>query len=104
MNDYESLLAKLKNGNFPFIQDGEKAHAKVEVLFDRVNDFAMLVQAHLNAPYNYVDLQFPSERKTVVIFRDRVFFIENKKQSEKAKEWAIEQGLPVEQADWEESF
>lgn len=104
MNEYERLLTRLKDEGFGFQKESGKEHVRVAVPFSFVDDFASLVQEHLDAPYNYVDIQYPDEKKTVVIFQNKKFVIENEQQNEVAKKWAIDLGLPKEQADWAVSF
>ena len=103
MNEYPRLLASLKDNGFLFVPD-TKGNIRIGVPFSLVEDFASLVQQHLNVPYNYVDIQFRDEKKTVLIFKSKQFIIENSEQNSLAQKWAIGQGLPPEQADWPVSF
>jgi hypothetical protein len=104
MDEYEQLLTQLERLGFFFQKDHDSNHVRVNVPFSKVNDFADLVQAHLNAPFNYVDIQFPQEKKTVVIFQGKHFTIENDQQNEEVINWAINLGLPTEQAKWGKSY
>jgi len=104
MNEYEQLLTQLEELNFLFQKESDNNHVRVDVPFAKINDFTKLVQAHLNAPFNYVDIQYPNERKTVVIFQSKYFIIESDKQNEEVRNWAINLGLPIEQADWGNSY
>lgn len=104
MNEYEQLLARLEEHNFLYQKEPDNNHVRVDVPFYKINDFADIVQTHLNAPFNYVDIQYSHEMKTVVIFQNKHFLIENDQQNEKVKNWAINIGLPVEQADWDKSY
>jgi hypothetical protein len=63
-----------------------------------------LCQQHLNAPFNYVDLQFPAEKQTVIVFRGKTFVITSLEENAQAVQWALAQGLPEAQADWATSF
>lgn len=103
MDEYPRLLASLKDNGFLFVPD-TKGNIRIDVPFSLLEDFAFLVQPHLNAPYNYVDIQYREEKKTVLIFKDKRFTIENSEQNRVAREWAIDQWLPPEQADWPISF
>jgi len=103
MNDYDNLKFKLKNSGFEF-EKAEKEHIRVTVPFNKIDSFVDIVQVHLNAPQNYVDVQFPDEKKSIVIFQAKKFVITNDKENEKVKEWAISIGLPTEQADWKTSY
>ncbi|MBI2410397.1 MAG: hypothetical protein HYV32_00680 [Candidatus Kerfeldbacteria bacterium] len=104
MNEYNKLLAQLKEENFEVIPEKNSEDVRVAVPFSRVDDFADRVMEHLNAPYNYVDIQYPIEKTTVVIFQQKKLFITNEVDNNAAKKWAIDQGLPVEQADWATSY
>jgi hypothetical protein len=103
MNEYPRLLISLKEKGFLFLPDTD-GDITVDVPFFLVEDFATLIQQHLNAPYNYVDVQFPDEKKTVLIFQNKKFIIENSEQNMAVKKWAIEEGLLLEQTDWSVSF
>jgi hypothetical protein len=104
MNDYAQLKQELADANFAFAKEGEKEHIRVAVPFGRVKEFGSLCQTHLNSPYNYVDIQYPNEKKTVIIFQQDIFMISSQEENEKVKRWAISLGLPPEQADWSTSF
>lgn len=104
MNEYDRLLARLEDEGFVLQKEDGKEHVRVAVPFSLVDEFAKLVQEHLNAPYNYVDIQYPDEKKTIVVFQNKKFVIENDEQNEAARKWAIDLGLPTAQADWAVSF
>jgi len=50
------LRQELAKANFMFEKKGQSEHIHVAVSFERVNEFASLCQAHLNSPFNYVDI------------------------------------------------
>jgi hypothetical protein len=104
MNDFAGLKTSLSHDGFEFLKDDDKEHIRVGVEFERLDDFAALIQRHLNAAFNYVDVQFSREKVTAVIFRDRLLRITNIEEDQKAKAWAVSIGLPKEQADWLTSF
>jgi hypothetical protein len=104
MNDFTGLKTSLSCDGFEFAKDDDKEHIRIGVKFDRLNDFAALIQRHLNSAFNYVDVQLSREKMTVVIFRDRLLRITNIEEDLKAKAWAVSIGLPKEQADWLTSF
>lgn len=102
MNNYDDLKTGLVRLGLSCEADGNDL--RVQVPYARVADAARLFQQHLNAPYNYVDLQYPAARMTVIVFQERVFLIRNAEENRSAQDWAIAQGLPPEQADWGTSF
>jgi hypothetical protein len=102
MNDYDTLKAELAEAGFVCTSDGDDL--RVSVPFARVSEAAALFQKHLNAPYNYVDLQYPASKTTVVVFQQRVYLIRSAEENRTAQAWAMAQGLPAEQADWGTSF
>jgi hypothetical protein len=104
MNNYSELKASLSCDGFEFVKDEAKEHIRVNVNYNKLDDFARLIQRHLNARFNYVDVQFTGERVTAVIFKDRVLRLTSIEEDERAKAWAISIGLPREQADWATSF
>lgn len=104
MNDYDGLKQKLKEAGFPFRKERGKEHIRAAVPFDRVEEFFRLTKSHLNTPYNYVDIQFPSEKKTALVFSERLIMVSNSQENEAAQRWAIARGLPPEQADWKTSY
>jgi hypothetical protein len=104
MNDYAELKTYLSRDGFEFVKDETKEHIRVRVEYDRLDDFARFIQRHLNAKFNYVDVQFAKERATAVIFQDRLLRITSIEEDERAKVWAVSIGLPKEQADWTTSF
>ena len=104
MNNYTVFKQKLQDAHFNFIAKKNNPHLRVEVSFARVQDFFSIVRMHLNTSYNYIDIQFPSEKITVLIFSERVIFISNEPENEAARKWAISKGLPIKQADWSTSY
>jgi hypothetical protein len=103
MDEYDSLKQELSDSEFEFEQEEGKGHIKVTVPFDKKDDFGRIVENHLTVP-NYVDIQFPEEKTTVVVFQNNTFTINNQEKNEEIRKWAIEQGLPEEQADWVTNF
>ncbi len=102
MNDYALLQAELAEAKLRCENEG--SDLRVHVPYARVADAARLFQKHLNAPYNYVDIQYPAGKLTVIVFQERVFLIRNAEENRIAQEWGITRGLPPEQADWGTSF
>lgn len=104
MNEYAELKDELSENGFMIQQETEDEDIRVDVPFLRVREFANNIQRHLNAPYNYVDVQFAEEKTTVLVFRDKIFFLHNQEEADAARRWAISAGLPEKQADWKISF
>ena len=104
MDQYEQLKDELAGAQFVFEPEGETNHIRVAVPFEQVGAFAELCQKHLNRAVNYVDIQYPDQKTTVIIFQAATHFITNSEENEKVKTWAIQMGLPPEQADWGTSF
>jgi hypothetical protein len=104
MADYSQLQQTLADSHFAFAKSGADDHLRVAVPFPRVQEFASICQKHLNAPCNYVDVQYPAENKTILVFQQRVFVLASHPDSDEAREWALSQGLPPSQADWATSF
>lgn len=104
MDDYEQLKEELTEAQFSFKPEDETRHIRVAVPFERVGAFAKRCQKHLNKPINYVDIQYPVQKITVIIFQSMMHQITNSEENEKVKGWAIKMGLPPEQADWGTSF
>ncbi len=104
INDFPLLQQELTAANFAFQPEIGTGHIRAAVPFERVEEAAALIQKHLNAPQNYVDIQFPALKKTVIVFQRRVFTISSPQENDEAREWALAQGLPPEQADWLTSF
>lgn len=100
MNNYAELKQALEQTGFAYQKEQVDEDIMVTVPADRVDDFAAIVQKHINAPYNYVDVKFPIDETTVIVFPDRIYRINNPVIDEEAKSWAISIGLPKEQADW----
>ncbi len=100
INEYDGLLATLQEDGFSLQREDHKPHVRVAVPFSRVKEFAELIQSHLNAPFNYVDIQYLDLKKVVILFQGKTFIIESKEQNEEVKKWAINLGLPPKQADW----
>ena len=104
MNEYDELKTDLMKLGFEFVKEEGKEHLRVKVLFERIDEFEKLIQQHLNAPYNYVDVSFPEQKLLYIVFGIRVFKISNKDENKQAQEWAISIGLPSKQAVWEFHF
>lgn len=103
MNDYARLLVDLQKADFHFLRV-LKGDVRVAVPFLRFEEFSNLVQPHLNAPYNYVDIKYPEENKLMIIFGAKRFVITNLEENEAAKKWAIDMGLSAKEADWTHWF
>lgn len=104
MNDYEKLLINLKEAEFYFEKEANSEHARVAVPFSRKEEFADIVQPHINAPFNYVDVKYLEENLIYAIFGAKRITITNLEENEAAKKWAIDLGLPPKQADWSHWF
>ena len=104
MDDYDLLKQELSRAGFSYHPDEDTNDIRVTIPFERVQEAAAILQPHLDAPCNYVDVQYPVERRTVIIFREKVFTIASKAENDVAVAWALGQGLPREQADWGVSF
>jgi hypothetical protein len=104
VSDYDGLKEKLTGAGFVFEREGTTPHIRVRVPFDRVQVFAALCQEHMNAPFNYVDVQYPDRKTTVIVFQTAVHFITNREENERVKAQAINMGLPPDQADWATSY
>jgi hypothetical protein len=104
MDDYAQLRQGLATFGFTFEQEGQSEHIRVVVPFERAEEFASLCRAHLNSPFNYVDIQYPNEKKTVIVFKQETFVVSNSEDNERVKTQAIQMGLPPAQADWATSF
>lgn len=104
MTNYSLLKRQLADAGFALAKEQAAEHLRVVVPFERVCIFAEMIQAHLNAPFNYVDVQYPAEKRTVIIFQQAMFTIINQVENECVRQWAIEHGLPSAQADWATSF
>jgi len=104
MDHYTQLRQELAKADFAFEQGEQSEHIRVAVPFERVNEFASLCQAHLNSLFNYVDIQYPDEKKTIIVFKQETFIISGREENESVKAWAIRMGLPAAQADWATSF
>lgn len=63
MTDFAGLKAKLAAAKFAFVQRPDDESIRVDVPLPRLDEFAVLCQGHLNAPFNYVDIQYPAEKK-----------------------------------------
>lgn len=98
MDNTPRLKQRLSDAHFLAVPEGE--HLRVTVPHARAAEFARIVRGHLNAPCNYVDVQFPDERQTLIIFAEQVFTICDPAENERVKAWAIARGLPPEQANW----
>ena len=104
MNNYDQFKKALVNSGLSFVGETGTEHIRVAIPFKQFTAFARLCQTHLNAPFNYVDIQFPDEKTTVIVFGKASFVITDPHENEKVKQWAIDLGLPPEQADWPTSF
>ena len=102
MNDYPDLRAEL--ARLGLHSQDDEGDLRLAVPFDRLNEVVPLLQKHFNAPYNYVDIQFPDQQLTVIVFQHRQFMLRNPAENAAAQRWAIAQGLPPQQADWGTSF
>jgi len=101
---FDDLKRALTAHGFALEPEPESPHIRVAVPLDRVETFAGLVRPHFNARCNYVDVQYPAEGLTVLIFQEEVFRITTHAQDAQVRAWAIGVGLPPEQADWPVSF
>jgi len=104
MDDYDGLKAELDAAGFEFEREAENEHIRVKVPFDGLEIFADICRPHLNAPCNYIDVQFPKMKRTVLIFSEQVFMVGDVVENEAVVAWALGRGLPLEQADWPLSF
>ena len=104
MDRYAQLQQELAEANFTFKQKENTEHLRVMVPFERANEFSSLCQAHLNSQFNYVDIQYPNEKMTIIVFSRDIFSISSAEENERVKAWAIRMGLPAAQADWATSF
>jgi hypothetical protein len=104
MDEYPRLKQELSGAGFEFVCEGETEHIRVVVPYARVDEFATITRKYFNAPCNYIDVQFPAEKKTMIIFREQVFVIEDNAENERVKAWGIARGLPPHQADWPTSY
>ncbi len=102
IKNFEELEKKLKEAGFNFIKKND--NIKVNVSFDQIENFYNLAKNYLNSPYNYIDIQFPKEKKTVLVFSGRLIYMANKEENETVREWAISKGLPKKEADWATSY
>ena len=100
MDNYRQLKTKLLKYGFAFVPEAGCRHIRVAVPWNYVAEFSALCQEHLNQPCNYVDIQFPVEKTTVVVFQAKTFFVKSMRENEQVRQWALAQGLPVQQADW----
>ena len=104
MNDFAQLQQELAAANLTFEKEQGSGHIRVDVPLRRADEFASLCRAYLNSPFNYVDIQYPHEKKTIIVFKEEVFVISSSDDNERVKAWAIRVGLPAVQADWATSF
>ena len=104
MDDYDGLKTELTGAGFVFEREGRAEHIRVVVPLERVEVFAGLCQKHLNAPFNYVDIQFPEQRATVIVFQQAAHFITSQIANDRVKAWALAMGLPAKQAGWATSY
>ena len=104
MDDYERLKQELSGAGFNFKPESGKDHMRITIPFARIQEAATILQPHLNTRCNYVDVQFPDEKRTVIIFRDKVFTVTTNAENDKVVAWAVARGLVAQQADWPTSF
>jgi hypothetical protein len=104
MDEFARFKQELAAASFPFTGESGSGNIRVTVPFERVQEFAVLCQKRLNAPFNYVDIQYPGEHQTVIVFRAKTFIITSREENERVRQWAIGMGLPPEQSDWGTSF
>jgi hypothetical protein len=104
ITDFAALKHQLAARGFDYHGEAGTPHIRVSVPFERVTEFGALVGPFLEIAYNYVDIQFPEQRQTVIVFGARTVTITNPAENEQVRRWAIDAGLPPEQADWPTSF
>jgi hypothetical protein len=104
MDEFAKLKAKLSEAQFVYKPEGETEHIRVAVPFERVEEFGELCHQHLNQITNYVDIQYPARKTTVIVFQKTMHVITSPEEDQKVKAWAIALGLPPEQADWGTSY
>ncbi|MEK7496959.1 MAG: hypothetical protein AAB657_03605 [Patescibacteria group bacterium] len=104
MNEYELLLAELKQASFDFTKEADREDVRAYVPFARKEEFANIIQPHLSAPFNYVDVKHPEENQIYAIFGTKRIIITSKAENDAAKKWAIDLGLPPAQAEWSHWF
>ena len=104
MNNYEDLLASLKTEGFTITSEKDSKNVYISIAQKRLLLFIKFIQAHLNSTFNYVDIQYPESKQTVLVFKQEHFFINNERENENIKNWAVNHGLPEQQADWYTSF
>jgi hypothetical protein len=102
VDSFDELKRELSDAGFVFEPEGE--HMRAVVPLARADEFAAICQKRLHAPQNYIDLQYPEVRKTVLVFRDAVFTITSSEENARVRAWALALGLPSEQSDWAISF
>ena len=100
INNYAELKQALEQAGFAYQKEETDEDVTVMISTDRVDEFAAIVQPYLNAPYNYVDVKFPDDKTTVIIFPGRIYRINNPTIDAEAKIWAISIGLPKKEAEW----
>ncbi len=104
MNDCQCLLSALEQQKYVVSPEPGSLDVRVAVDRSRVKDFSFLAQRHLNEPYNYIDVQFPERKETILIFKERLFVIQDAEGDARARDWAIAQGLPVAESGWSRSW
>lgn len=104
MNEYERLLVQIEEAGFIFKKESDDKDVKVSVPFPRIDEFTNIIQSHIDKPFDYVNVNYPKENKLYLIFGAKTIVITNKTENEAAKKWAINLGLPPEQADWAHWF
>ena len=66
MDDYDELKTALSEAHYVFKPEGMTEHIRETVPFERVDLFGELCQQHLNRLTNYVDIQYPARKTTMI--------------------------------------
>lgn len=98
ITDPEGLQLDLKAEHFE--HQLNETTLEVEVFYSDLQKFGEIVKKNFNAPYNYTNVKFPTEKINILIFPNRDFLIKDLESDKKAKEWAISIGLPGAEAEW----
>ncbi len=102
IDGFEVLKQELARAGF--VTEPVEENLRAVVPLARVDEFAVICRSRFNAPQNYIDLQYPAERLTIILFRDAMFTITSAEENAQVQAWALARGLPPEQADWATSF